>query len=140
MCFFFFKQKTAYEMRISDWSSDVCSSDLGRVTTGRWPTLNPGFVAVPLSFRRSASSCGQQREECVEAIRMEAVFIHHCLPVPCHSRRNPGRIAGGARGFLAPLHPHELKDQSGSERSRYRSEGRRVGKESGSTCRYRWSP
>src|SRR3546814_3838248 len=31
MCcvFFFFKQKTAYEMRISDWSSDVCSSDLG---------------------------------------------------------------------------------------------------------------
>src|SRR3546814_1450876 len=30
--FFFFKQKTAYEMRISDWSSDVCSSDLSR----RW--------------------------------------------------------------------------------------------------------
>src|SRR3546814_8666765 len=29
-CFFFFKQKTAYEMRISDWSSDVCSSDLRR--------------------------------------------------------------------------------------------------------------
>src|SRR3546814_12334914 len=32
MCFvFFFKQKTAYEMRISDWSSDVCSSDLAQV-------------------------------------------------------------------------------------------------------------
>src|SRR3546814_4085038 len=30
--FFFFKQKTAYEMRISDWSSDVCSSDLYGVT------------------------------------------------------------------------------------------------------------
>src|SRR3546814_7573140 len=29
--FFFFKQKTAYEMRISDWSSDVCSSDLPRL-------------------------------------------------------------------------------------------------------------
>src|SRR3546814_7533681 len=29
--FFFFKQKTAYEMRISDWSSDVCSSDLLRI-------------------------------------------------------------------------------------------------------------
>src|SRR3546814_2214185 len=28
MCFFFCKQKAAYEMRISDWSSDVCSSDL----------------------------------------------------------------------------------------------------------------
>src|SRR3546814_3772502 len=34
--FFFFKQKTAYEMRISDWSSDVCSSDLavGRLLQG----------------------------------------------------------------------------------------------------------
>src|SRR3546814_5893588 len=31
---FFFKQKTAYEMRISDWSSDVCSSDLTRRTRG----------------------------------------------------------------------------------------------------------
>src|SRR3546814_20105746 len=31
MFFFFFKQKTAYEMRISDWSSDVCSSDLAEV-------------------------------------------------------------------------------------------------------------
>src|SRR3546814_2916975 len=29
--FFFFKQKTAYEMRISDWSSDVCSSDLHNI-------------------------------------------------------------------------------------------------------------
>src|SRR3546814_7986250 len=36
MCvFFFFKQKTAYEMRISDWSSDVCSSDLFSVTNDR---------------------------------------------------------------------------------------------------------
>src|SRR3546814_9990249 len=36
--FFFFKQKTAYEMRISDWSSDVCSSDLS----------SPRSVDVPL--------------------------------------------------------------------------------------------
>src|SRR3546814_4158633 len=36
MClFFFFKQKTAYEMRISDWSSDVCSSDLERIREAR---------------------------------------------------------------------------------------------------------
>src|SRR3546814_1162658 len=33
--FFFFKQKTAYEMRISDWSSDVCSSDLDALPAGR---------------------------------------------------------------------------------------------------------
>src|SRR3546814_7767866 len=37
---FFFKQKTAYEMRISDWSSDVCSSDL---TKNRLPNLASGF-------------------------------------------------------------------------------------------------
>src|SRR3546814_1040401 len=35
--FFFFKQKTAYEMRISDWSSDVCSSDLPVSLTTRRP-------------------------------------------------------------------------------------------------------
>src|SRR3546814_8029284 len=35
-CFFFCKQKTAYEMRISDWSSDVCSSDLVHVVHGLW--------------------------------------------------------------------------------------------------------
>src|SRR3546814_2721420 len=39
--FFFFKQKTAYEMRISDWSSDVCSSDLMQceqaLEAARWP-------------------------------------------------------------------------------------------------------
>src|SRR3546814_7627905 len=33
LSFFFFKHKTAYEMRISDWSSDVCSSDLRMATT-----------------------------------------------------------------------------------------------------------
>src|SRR3546814_4727765 len=35
MLFFFFKQKTAYEMRISDWSSDVCSSDLAQPRAAR---------------------------------------------------------------------------------------------------------
>src|SRR3546814_16810566 len=44
--FFFFKQKTAYEMRISDWSSDVCSSDLGR----------PGYA------RCAAEIAGQERD------------------------------------------------------------------------------
>src|SRR3546814_1894798 len=37
--FFFFKQKTAYEMRISDWSSDVCSSDLGVTIAGALAAL-----------------------------------------------------------------------------------------------------
>src|SRR3546814_7679733 len=41
---FFFKQKTAYEMRISDWSSDVCSSDLEirRVQIHSWHVAEPG--------------------------------------------------------------------------------------------------
>src|SRR3546814_9012841 len=53
MFFFFFKQKTAYEMRISDWSSDVCSSDLaaaidtGVVAPGRWATcVAAGLVGL----------------------------------------------------------------------------------------------
>src|SRR3546814_20376810 len=41
--FFFFKQKTAYELRISDWSSDVCSSDL-RTVELRVPAKNGGTV------------------------------------------------------------------------------------------------
>src|SRR3546814_18232106 len=51
--FFFFKQKTAYEMRISDWSSDVCSSDLRR--EHRRPSR---FSPVQLGF---PSSCGAFR-------------------------------------------------------------------------------
>src|SRR3546814_3044845 len=45
--FFFFKQKTAYEMRISDWSSDVCSSDLLRaqlMSTAAWAQTAPAVV------------------------------------------------------------------------------------------------
>src|SRR3546814_19270757 len=49
--FFFFKQKTAYEMRISDWSSDVCSSDL-RCALARLDRIDVVFhrrIAVPRS-------------------------------------------------------------------------------------------
>src|SRR3546814_15614708 len=48
--FFFFKQKTAYEMRISDWSSDVCSSDLN---------LLP--VRTPLDLRHALASDDRDR-------------------------------------------------------------------------------
>src|SRR3546814_1979619 len=44
--FFFFKQKTAYEMRISDWSSDVCSSDLADMNGGGGePAVGLGMCA-----------------------------------------------------------------------------------------------
>src|SRR3546814_3137844 len=49
MCFvFFFKQKTAYEMRISDWSSDVCSSDLvnGSGNAGQYEGQANGSLAT----------------------------------------------------------------------------------------------
>src|SRR3546814_1904573 len=51
--FFFFKQKTAYEMRISDWSSDVCSSDLqeGDGGAARSPAVR-GWLRPCLSFRQ----------------------------------------------------------------------------------------
>src|SRR3546814_10692205 len=50
MIFFFFKQKTAYEMRISDWSSDVCSSDLlgGAIALliAGYPLSLPVFIGI----------------------------------------------------------------------------------------------
>src|SRR3546814_3575421 len=64
MCvvFFFFKQKTAYEMRISDWSSDVCSSDLNCVGVVK-QLASAGRVldAVPINAllpHRLARLCG----------------------------------------------------------------------------------
>src|SRR3546814_16358477 len=45
LCFFIFKQKTAYEMRISDWSSDVCSSDLATLCRAKKSRVTRNFVA-----------------------------------------------------------------------------------------------
>src|SRR3546814_10593204 len=59
---FFFKQKTAYEMRISDWSSDVCSSDLPAMPSpspqGRPPKKYPALPSSPRSPDRSRGSGG----------------------------------------------------------------------------------
>src|SRR3546814_7883867 len=52
LLFFFFKQKTAYEMRISDWSSDVCSSDL--------PEAMASLGVNPQQNRLLPSVCGLQ--------------------------------------------------------------------------------
>src|SRR3546814_5798700 len=52
LCFFFFKQKTAYEMRISDWSSDVCSSDL---EVGEADSARPlGWIVENTAIRRAS--------------------------------------------------------------------------------------
>src|SRR3546814_3699918 len=92
--FFFFKQKTAYEMRISDWSSDVCSSDLGLVRTFQnvrlfknltvlenllvaqhthiETRLLPGLFKVP-SFRRSEQEAQKNAVEIGRASCRERV-------------------------------------------------------------------
>src|SRR3546814_1870052 len=49
--FFDFKQKTAYEMRISDWSSDVCSSDLVARKAEDRPDILVSASAQPAAFR-----------------------------------------------------------------------------------------
>src|SRR3546814_6519024 len=46
---FFFKQKTAYEMRISDWSSDVCSSDLPEVKKWLYQAVLPVVQVMPFT-------------------------------------------------------------------------------------------
>src|SRR3546814_2581046 len=50
-CFFCFKQKTAYEMRISDWSSDVCSSDLRFADGERPDSFDKDYVRSWVSAR-----------------------------------------------------------------------------------------
>src|SRR3546814_3683513 len=85
MCllFFFFKQKTAYEMRISDWSSDVCSSDLAGVGhrhgTGvaRARTNFTGSGLYPRTFRSE-----DQAQRQLQARRQEAQRLQFDL---CHS-------------------------------------------------------
>src|SRR3546814_5605091 len=69
-CFFFFKQKTAYEMRISDWSSDVCSSDLIRV--------RPGVVEYELPVRVVLEVAGCGGDEAVAVPQRQMA----CRPAP----------------------------------------------------------
>src|SRR3546814_6301373 len=56
--FFFFKQKTAYEMRISDWSSDVCSSDLGDGTSCSSPRHRGPLLSTANCRASHAESAG----------------------------------------------------------------------------------
>src|SRR3546814_264094 len=67
-CFFFFKQKTAYEMRISDWSSDVCSSDLltDQVSGGKMKGQKIGYVRV--------SAFDQNVDRQLDGIALDRVF------------------------------------------------------------------
>src|SRR3546814_18915869 len=76
--FFFFKQKTAYEMRISDWSSDVCSSDLATTRTPSVPTRRPCGGWEP------SSSCTWSR-----------AGVWRTSAAPSRSARRSGRTGAG---------------------------------------------
>src|SRR3546814_3718994 len=82
--FFFFKQKTAYEMRISDWSSDVCSSDLP-VGVGEAPVLR----GLGRGGRRESG--GQRRKLGPEgsALRSEERRVGKECVSTCRSRWSP---------------------------------------------------
>src|SRR3546814_19660747 len=80
MFFFFFKQKTAYEMRISDWSSDVCSSDLQD------------------AIGRQAGAKDRVGDEGLAALHDEEADEHGGAEEDPH--HHGGRLQGGDRRFL----------------------------------------
>src|SRR3546814_4944374 len=83
LIFVFFKQKTAYEMRISDWSSDVCSSDLVRNSVPNGPShVEVGAGQGSVSRAQCtfvAKNLGPAKEECIDigADRRHGVRYEH---------------------------------------------------------------
>src|SRR3546814_7101333 len=95
--FFFFKQKTAYEMRISDWSSDVCSSDL----------VHPLEIEGEVE-RLAHAGVGELRLAAVEEPGLHArrrAVLQHRAPDPAGIEGRPALVAGGPepRGDLLAL-------------------------------------
>src|SRR3546814_8311378 len=111
LVFFFFKQKTAYEMRISDWSSDVCSSDLLAVDI--LANILQHSVLDPEELARERTVILQEIGQAHDTPD-DIIFDH----------------------FQATAFP----DQPIGFPVLGRSEERRVGKECVSTCRSRWPP
>src|SRR3546814_5217277 len=73
LVFFFFKQKTAYEMRISDWSSDVCSSDLTSLSRAGRLRAAVDASSSPRSWvAASAASPATKARRCANALRPDA--------------------------------------------------------------------
>src|SRR3546814_15731590 len=126
--FFFFKNKTAYEMRISDWSSDVCSSDL--------ETDNGEIAAEP----EKARQIGQVVDLGVHHQRTGHLHTRQVHPV-AHVVHPIGHALVGLDLLDAAK---VLRDQFSRVGivcpQRHRSEERRGGKEWVRTCRSRWSP
>src|SRR3546814_5948859 len=94
-CFvFFFKQKTAYEMRISDWSSDVCSSDLMAAHRDPVHRGNHRFGAVEA---RAEPGEARRRDRHVAALRGD-------LQVRSEERRVGKECVSTCRSRWSPYH------------------------------------
>src|SRR3546814_19486606 len=79
-CLFFVKQKTAYEMRISDWSSDVCSSDLphrGRDVEGQARGVEVAFLdAVGVALTNPRLGVRVRRWTCADGDALAVALAH----------------------------------------------------------------
>src|SRR3546814_16174447 len=104
-CVFFFKQKTAYEMRISDWSSDVCSSDLPRPRVVAHPRLGP-FARALLVARRRADDLGREfgDDQRLASDRERKVHRIICLHIRSEERRVGKECVSTCRSRWSPYH------------------------------------
>src|SRR3546814_10508263 len=96
MSFFFFKQKTAYEMRISDWSSDVCSSDLRGRDGSSTNVLDGSRDEVDDSVPR----CKRRNKACTEDRFWR--LSNHDERIPVIARYGVKTVAESMYGEAAP--------------------------------------
>src|SRR3546814_16357660 len=100
--FFFFKQKAAYEMRISDWSSDVCSSDLRHTL----PAGEGRAVAVAAGLRRPGIALAERRH--ADDAGDRTARLQHC-----HQHAEEGRARDEGLGAVDRVdHPEEIPLQA----------------------------
>src|SRR3546814_5063882 len=96
MLFFFFKQKTAYDMRISDWSSDVCSSDLlSRPLSARGRALADRAPGNAGDSRRALGGCGDLAVDAAQYPLAGRRAAAKRLSAPRHEARDFGNEKGG---------------------------------------------
>src|SRR3546814_5277632 len=95
--FFFFKQKTAYEMRISDWSSDVCSSDLQRCLP-KFLCLQPAVPCPVSAFQ------GCQTEQSLAAPGLEFCACRRRSLPRSEERRVGKECVSTCRSRWSPYH------------------------------------
>src|SRR3546814_15947557 len=109
MFFFFFKQKTAYEMRISDWSSDVCSSDLiaafrEEFSNFQLNTFNgTSFVVQNINGCGTALTAGRCDSDDVEAGLISQGFELEMTATPIRNLQATGAITYARAQFADRL-------------------------------------